>query len=184
MIDEKAIIEDGVIIKNNVTIKGNTIIKSGTVIEDNCYIENSVIESNNKIGSSNHIGPYAHIRENNVIGNNNIIGSFVEVSNSNIGSNNKIKHLAYVGNVKMGDYVNIGANVVFANYHPKKKEKNTTVVNSNSCISSNCTIIAPVNIGFNTLVGAGSVVDKDLDDNSLYIFRDKEVYKKGYYEEK
>ena len=181
MIDDSVLIEENVTIGENVTIKGNTIIKSGTIIGDNNIIENSVIEKNNIIGNDNKIGPFTHLRENNIIGNNNYLGSFVEISNSSIKDNNNIKHLTYVGNVKMGSNITVGAGVVFTNYHPKKKEKYETIVNDFASIGSNSTVVAPVVIGANSLIGAGSTVTIDIDRDSLYILRDKEVYKKDYY---
>ena len=191
-IDESASIGNGVIIHPNVVISGNTIIGDNTIIDsnsvikdsvigDNNYILSSIILSGNVIGDNNKIGPFTHIRENNIIGDNNTIGNYVEIKNSNIGSNNNIRHLAYVGDVDMGDNVNIGAGVIFANYHPKKGEKYKSIVEHGVKIGSNCTIVAPVLIGRGSMISAGSTIKNDISDNSLYISLEESVYKEGYY---
>lgn len=179
-IHPNVVIQGKTMIGDNTIIDSNTIIKS-SVIGKNNYIISSVIESGNKIGDYNNIGPFSHLRENNEIGNFNMIGSYVEIKNSKIGSFNNMKHLAYIGDVKVGNHVNFGAGVVFANYNSKKDTKNISIVLDFSSIGSNSTIISPVCIGSNSLIGAGSTVTKNIDSDSLYINRGIEIYKKDYY---
>lgn len=175
-----------VIIRGNSVIMDNSVIDSNTIIDNsvigkNNYIVSSVIDNNNYIGDNNKIGPFSHFRDNNKIGNNNVVGSYVEVSNSVIGDNNKIKHLSYIGNVIIKNNVNIGAGVVFANYHCKKKIKSESIVNDFCCIGANCTIVSPIVIGDSSMIGSGSMVLKNIDPKSLYINRNEEVYKINYY---
>lgn len=194
-ISEDAIIEEGVTIYPNVSIRGKSIIKKGTVIDSNTiitdsvvgednHIINSVIESGNTIGNHNKIGPFTHLRENNKIGDYNQIGSYVEVKESLIDSHNQIKHMAYIGNAHLGSNINVGAGVIFANYHSKKDKKEEIYLEDGVSIGSNTTLIAPLKISKNTLIGANSTVEKDIEKDSLYINRTGEVYKKNYYGEK
>ncbi len=171
-----------VIIGDNTKILGNSVIMDST-IGNNCVIESSVIDKNNIVGNSNVIGPFSHLREDNVVGNNNIIGNYMEVKASKIGNDNIMKHFGYIGNVIMGNNCNIGAGVVFANYHSMKAVKSAVVVGNKVNIGSNCTIVAPLKLGSNIMIGAGSVVTTDVDQDSLYINRGVEFYKKEYYKE-
>ena len=192
-IDSNVILGEGVVIGPNVSLRGKTIIGDNTVIDQNTiivdsvignnnYIASSVIEKNNLIGDNNKIGPFTHLKEDNTIGEYNEIGSYVEMKSSSIGNNNKMKHLAYIGNVEIDDNVNIGAGVVFANYNSKTEVKAECKVLDNASIGSNCTIVAPVTVGKNSLIGAGSVVRHDIEDDSLYFTESSEIYKKGYYQ--
>ena len=194
-IDSDVVLGDNVVIGPNVILRGKTVIGENTVVDANSiitdskigknnYITSSVIEANNSIGDNNKIGPFTHLREYNVILDFNEIGSYVEIKNSHIGNSNMIKHLSYVGNTTFGDKINIGAGVVFANYHPKTHVKEKCIVGDNASIGSNCVIVAPVKIGKNSVIGAGTTVRCDIDDDSLYMITDKEIYKKGYYGDK
>lgn len=178
-IDETVTIEDGSVIYPNVVIEGNTkigkncLIHFGTyikdsIIGDNCVIYNSFI-INSQIGNDSSVGPFAHIRSNNLIHDNVHIGSFVELKNSDIGNNSKVPHLSYVGDTKIGEKVNIGAGAVVANYDGKKKHQ--TVINNEAFIGSNTTLIAPLEIGENSLIAAGSTITDDVPDNCLAIAR-------------
>ena len=194
-IDSKVVLGDNVVIGPNVILRGKTVIGENTVIDANSiitdshigknnYIVSSVIEKNNKIGDNNKIGPFTHLREDNVILDFNEIGSYVEVKNSHIGNSNMIKHLSYIGDTTLGDKINIGAGVVFANYHPKTHVKEKCSVGDKASIGSNAVMVAPVNIGKNSVIGAGTTVRRDIDDDSLYMITDEEIYKKGYYGDK
>ncbi len=192
-IDSDVILGDNVVIGPNVSLRGktkigdNTIIDANSIITDsvigeNNYIVSSVIEASNEIGDNNKIGPFTHIRENNKIGNYNELGSYVEIKSSQIGNNNLIKHLTYIGNVIMGNNINVGAGVVFANYNSKKKTKYSTTVEDKVSIGSNCTVVAPVKIESGSFIGAGTVVRHDIKKDSLYFVNGEEIYKKGYYQ--
>jgi len=193
-IEKGVILGNNVVIGPNVVIRGktkigeNTIVDSNSIITDsiigeNNYIVASVIEKNNNIGSSNKIGPFTHLREDNKIGNYNEIGSYVEIKGSLIKDSNNIKHLSYVGNAIIGNGVNVGAGTVFANYNSKKMIKESTSIEDDVSIGSNSTLVAPVKIARNTMVGAGTIVYHEIDKDSLYFQRPKEIYKKDYYKE-
>lgn len=194
-IDRDVVIEEGAVIGPNVSLRGKTVIGADSVIDANTiikdsiigknnYIISSVIEKGNVIGDNNNIGPFTHLREDNKIGNFNEIGSYVEAKGSVLGNHNKAKHLSYLGNAILGDNINIGAGVIFANYHSKKKLKESTKIEDNVSIGSNCTIVAPVTIKKGAFIGAGTVVRKDvIEEDSLYFSTNNEVYKEKYYQE-
>ncbi len=173
-IGNDVVIGKGTIIYPNVTIRGKTVIGENNVIESNTVIVDS------KIGNDNTIGPFAHIHSNTVIGDKNIIGNFVEIKDSIINDQNKIKHLSYIGNTKMDDMVNIGAGVVMANYNPLDSQKYDTTIESKVFVGSNSSIIAPVTLKKNSLVGAGSTITDDVKENSLALARARQVEKIDY----
>lgn len=184
-IDETVMIGDGSTIYPNVVIEGNTKIGKNCLIHFGSYIKDSIIGDNcviynsfiiaSQIGRDSSIGPFSHIRANNVIKNNVHIGSFVELKNSDIGNGSKIPHLTYVGDTKMGEKVNIGAGTVIANYDGKKKHQ--TVIDDNAFIGSNTTLIAPVEIGSDSLVAAGSTITDNVPANYLAIARQRQQNK-------
>jgi len=158
-IAKKVTIEPNVNIRNNVSIKSGTKIKSfsdleGVSIDENCSI-----------------GPHARIRPYSKINKNCKIGNYVEIKNSSVGNNTSISHLTYVGDSKVGNYVNIGASCITCNYDGVRKNK--TVIGNKSFIGSNTSLIAPVKIGKNVKIGAGSVINKDIPSNKLAIRRSK-----------
>lgn len=185
-------IGDQVKIGKNVTIYENNHIEGKTTIGDNCtlmpgnFICDSIIEMGCTVFSSviesSHvkscckIGPFAHLRPCCVIGNGCKIGNFVEIKNSRIGCANKISHLAYVGDVDMGDNCNVGCGVIFANYNGK--EKNRTIVGDQVFIGSNSNIIAPLKIESNSFIAAGTTVTKDVGQWDFVIGRAREEIKK------
>ena len=117
------------------------------------------------------IGPYARIRPNSKIGENVKIGNYVEVKNSIIGNNCSISHLSYVGDSSFGKNINVGAGTVTCNYDGKKKQK--TIVEDGVFIGSNSSLIAPIKIGKNSTIGAGSVITDNIPPNSLALERSK-----------
>lgn len=157
VVKKGSIIEPFVIIKPGVVIHKNVIIKSHTVLEK-CNIKNH-----------SSIGPSARIRPNTKIGKNVKIGNFVEIKNSIIDDNTSISHLSYVGDSQIGKNVNIGAGTITCNYDGKNKNK--TIIYDNVFIGSNSSLIAPLKIGENSTVGAGSVITKDIPSNHLAIER-------------
>ena len=165
IIKQGSIIEPFVVIKPGVVIKENVLIKSHTVLEK-CII--------NRDSS---IGPNARIRPDSKIGENVKIGNYVEIKNSTIGNNSSISHLSYIGDTNLGKNVNIGAGTITCNYNGKKKNK--TVIENKVFIGSNCSLIAPVKIGANSTIGAGSVITKDIPKNHLAIERSElKIFKK------
>ena len=117
------------------------------------------------------IGPHARIRPYSIINKNCKIGNYVEIKNSSIGQSTSISHLTYIGDSKIGKKVNIGAGCITCNYDGVKKSK--TIIGNNSFIGSNTSLIAPVKIGNNVKIGAGSVINKDISANKLAIRRSK-----------
>ncbi|MBQ3469276.1 MAG: thymidine phosphorylase [Bacilli bacterium] len=191
-IEEGVVLGEGVIIFPNVSIVGRTVIGDNTIIDSNSmiknsiigednYISNSIIEDNNIIGDNNRIGPYAHIREDNVIGSDNHFGNSVEIKKSQIGNSNYFKHFSYIGDAIIGNNVNVGAGVVFANYNSKKNTKETSNVEDGASIGANSVIVAPVVIEKDSVIGAGTVVDKKVSSDSLILARRDNIYKEKYY---
>ena len=158
-------------ISNNCKIGPNTFIKD-TIVNENCEIINSTI-FNSKIMDHVNIGPYSHIRPNCEISSFSKIGNFVEIKNSQLDEKVKVNHLSYIGDSKVGKYTNIGAGTITANFDGKKKHP--TKIGKNSSIGANTVLIAPINIGDSVTTGAGSVITKDSQNNSLAIARSKQV---------
>lgn len=154
-------IYDNVKIGVDTVIHPNTIIKSGVVIGENCEI-----------------GPNAYIREGCNIANNVKIGSFVEVKKANIGKGTKVPHLSYMGDCEIGEKTNIGCGTITCNYDGFKKSK--TKIGSNAFVGSNVNFIAPVDVGDNTLIAAGSTITDDVPSDSLSIARQRQTNKEGW----
>ncbi len=175
-------IEQGCEIKGNTTIGNGCTIKGGSLIEDCTILDGVTIDRSHlvgaEIGENCNIGPFARIRPKTWLGQGVKIGNFVEVKNSRLEKGVKVSHLAYVGDAEVGENTNVGCGVVFANYDGKTKNK--TVVGKNCFIGSNSTLIAPLNIGDGVLVGAGSVVTKDVKESSLVIARSIQTEKEGW----
>ena len=153
-------IEPYVVIASKVKIGNDVVIHSFS------HIEGAIIK--NKVS----IGPYARIRPGTVLENNSKIGNFVETKNSIINKNSKINHLSYVGDTTIEEDVNIGAGTITCNYDGIKKNK--TLIKKGSFIGSNSSLVAPVIVGKNSIIGAGSVITKDVPDNTLALTRAKQ----------
>ncbi|MDC0905480.1 bifunctional UDP-N-acetylglucosamine diphosphorylase/glucosamine-1-phosphate N-acetyltransferase GlmU [Gammaproteobacteria bacterium] len=176
-IDVNVILEGKIILGENVTIKSNVILCDVT-IGDNSVIEAFSHLSSAIVGSNCSIGPYARLREGSEIGNNAKIGNFVETKKTRLGEGAKANHLAYLGDADIGDNANIGAGTITCNYDGTNKHK--TTVGENSFIGTNSSLVAPVNIGKGAYVGAGSVITKDVPDESLAVARGKQVIKEDW----
>ena len=168
-IEADSIIEPGTIVKSNSIIKSNCIIGPNTEIfnssiEKNTIIKKSVI-SDSQIGSEVNIGPYSHVRQNSNISNKVHVGTNVEIKKSKIDSGSKLGHFCYIGDSIIEKNVNIGAGTVTCNFDGKEKQK--TNISSNVFIGSGTMIVAPVKIGKNAVIGAGSVVTKDVANDQL-----------------
>ena len=154
---KNVIIEPYVVIGPNVIIGNNVIIKSFS------HIEKAIIKNNIEIG------PFARIRPDSTIDDNSKIGNFVEIKKSYIGKNSKINHLSYVGDTKIGKKVNLGAGTITCNYDGKKKSK--TIIEDNVFVGSNTSLVAPIKIGSNSIIGAGSAITKNVGSNKLSLTR-------------
>ena len=167
--------ENGVTIEdtNNTYIYDDVEIGTDTVIHPNTTIKSGVV-----IGKNCEIGPNAYIREGCNIADNVKIGSFVEVKKANIGEGTKVPHLSYMGDCEIGTKVNIGCGSITCNYDGFKKSK--TVIGDNSFVGSNVNFIAPVNIGDNTIIAAGSTITDDVPSDSLSIARERQINKENW----
>ncbi len=160
-----------IIVHPNVVFGKNVVIDSFVEIKSFSHIEESRI----KKGSI--IGPFARIRDGTIIGENSKIGNFVEIKKSNLSKKVKVNHLSYVGDTEIGSLTNIGAGTITCNYDGKNKNK--TKIGKNTFVGSNSTIIAPIKIGDNVTMGAGSVFNKDIPNNNLSIGRAYQINKKN-----
>ena len=165
-IGKNVIIEPYVVIGKKVKIGSNVIIKSFSHLES-CRIENKV-----------EIGPYARIRPNTILKEGSKIGNFVEVKKSTVGKKSKVNHLSYIGDSQIGKSVNIGAGTITCNYDGFKKSK--TKIKDNVFIGSNSSLVAPVTINKKSIVGAGSVITKNVKEKSLALTRPKQMEVKNY----
>ena len=159
-------IEPYVVIGSKVKIGNNVVIKSFSHLES-CKIENKV-----------EIGPYARIRPNTILKEGSKVGNFVEIKKSTVGNKSKINHLSYVGDSDIGQMVNIGAGTITCNYDGVKKSK--TIIRDKVFIGSNSSLVAPVKIDKESIVGAGSVITKNVRKKSLALTRSVQVEIKNY----
>ena len=165
-IGKNVIIEPYVVIGLKVKIGNNVTIKSFSHLE-NCKIENKV-----------DIGPYARIRPGAILKSGSKIGNFVEIKKSTLGNNSKVNHLTYIGDSEIGKSVNIGAGTITCNYDGIKKSK--TKIKDNVFIGSNSSLVAPLTIGEDSVVGAGSVITKNVKKKSLALTRSLQTEIKNY----
>lgn len=178
-IDLDVNIERGACIRPRVTLSGKTVIHKNALISENSHIINSTICKNtivlssyiidSKVGENSSVGPYAVIKNNSNIGNNCRIGDFVEIKNSILKDNVKSAHLTYVGDALVGNNVNLGCGTVFCNYDGKQKHR--TTVGDNVFVGANTNLIAPIIIGSDSFIAAGTTVTKNLQPNSFCISR-------------
>ena len=159
-------IEPYVVIGSKVKIGNNVIIKSFSHLES-CKIENKV-----------EIGPYARIRPSTILKEGSKIGNFVEIKKSTLGNNSKVNHLSYVGDAQIGKSVNIGAGTITCNYDGVKKSN--TKIKDKVFIGSNSSLVAPVTLNEDSIVGAGSVITKNVKKKSLAITRTPQLEVKNY----
>ena len=177
----------------NVILEGDVALGDNVSIGPNCIIKNTSIGSNTKIDAFSHIdgskvgdgciiGPYARLREGSQIESSAKVGNFVETKNSVLGVGSKANHFTYLGDTEVGKNSNIGAGTITCNYDGKDKHK--TTIGDESFIGSNAALVAPVTIGSNATVAAGSVITKDVPDNALGIERSKQDNKDNWSKKK
>ena len=165
-IGKNVIIEPYVVIGPRVKIGNKVTIKSFSHLE-NCEIEDKV-----------DIGPYARIRPGAVLKSGSKIGNFVEIKKSTLGKNSKVSHLTYIGDSEIGKSVNIGAGTITCNYDGVKKSR--TKIKDNVFIGSNSSLIAPLTIEEGSVIGAGSVITKNVKKKSLALTRSLQTEIKNY----
>ena len=161
-----------VVINPYVVIGKKTKIGNNVEILSFTHIENATLEANVNVG------PVSRIRPGSFLSQGSTIGNFVEVKKSKIGKNSKIPHLSYVGDTFIGKNVNVGAGTITCNYDGKKKNK--TKILDGAFIGSNTALVAPVKIGKRSIVGAGSVITKNVKDKSLALTRANQIEVKNY----
>jgi len=171
-IDINVIFEGANKIGSNVKIGANCIIKNSSIADFVEILPNSLIEDA-IIGSYCRIGPFARIRPETELADHVHIGNFVEIKKSNIASGSKINHLSYVGDSDVGSNVNIGAGTITCNYDGANKFK--TIIGDGAFIGSDTQLVAPVKIGKNATIGAGSTITKDAPDEQLTLSRVKQT---------
>ena len=165
-IGKNVTIEPYVVIGKNVKIGNNVIIKSFSHLES-CKIENKV-----------EVGPYARIRPDTILKEGSKIGNFVEIKKSTVGKKSKINHLSYIGDSEIGKSVNIGAGTITCNYDGVKKSK--TKIKDNVFVGSNSSLVAPLTIEKESIIGAGSVITKSVKKKSLALTRSLQTEIKNY----
>ena len=165
-IGKNVTIEPYVVIGSKVKIGNNVTIKSFSHLE-NCKIENKV-----------EIGPYARIRPGSSLKEGSKIGNFVEIKKSTLGKKSKVNHLTYIGDTSIGKSVNVGAGTITCNYDGVKKYK--TKIKDNVFIGSNSSLVAPITLADNSIIGAGSVITRNVSKKSLALTRSQQLEVKNY----
>ncbi len=190
-IDDEVELAPNVVIEPHSHLRGNTKVGSGTtigpssmltnsMIGENCHVQFSVIEDS-QVADHCRIGPFARIRGESMVGEKCRIGNFVELKNAKVGDRTNAAHLSYLGDATLGEQVNIGAGTITANYDGFKKHQ--TVIGDRSKTGANSVLIAPINIGDNVNIAAGSIIVDDVEANALAIARAKQVVKSDYYDQ-
>ena len=165
-------------IGKNVTIDPYVVIASKVKIGNNVKINSFSHLENCKIENNVKIGPYARIRPGTILQAGSRVGNFVEIKKSNVGKKSKINHLSYIGDSTLGNSVNIGAGTITCNYDGFNKNK--TKIKNNVFIGSNSSLVAPVTVSENSIVGAGSVITRNVKKNSLALTRSSQIEVKNY----
>ncbi len=187
-IDDTVQLQPDVIIEPQTHLRGQTVIQSGSRIGPGSLIEDSVIGenvtvlysvvANSRVKAHTRIGPYAHLRGEVQVGENCRIGNFVELKQSTLGDRTNAAHLSYIGNATVGERVNIGAGTITANYDGV--HKHPTQIGDRSKTGSNSVLVAPITLGADVTVAAGSTVTADVPDDSLVVARAHQVVKPGW----
>ena len=162
----------------NVTIEPYVVFGPKVKIGDNSYIKSFSHVEGTKIEKNVVVGPYARLRPGTVLKDNSKIGNFVETKKSNISQNSKVNHLSYIGDASIGKNSNIGAGTITCNYDGVKKSK--TKISDNVFIGSNSSLVAPIKIDRDSVVGAGSVITKNVKRRSLALTRSSQIEIKNY----
>lgn len=187
VIEESVAIGAGTRISPNVTLRGNTsvgkecVLTGGTVLE-NCSVgDRTVIRSSEcfdaQIGSGVSIGPFAHLRPGTVLGDRVHVGNFVEIKNSSVGEGTAVAHLTYVGDSDVGRHVNFGCGCVTVNYDGEHKHR--CRIGDYAFIGCNANLIAPVEVGEQAFIAAGSTITDGVEDGGFAIARARQVNKPG-----
>lgn len=191
-IGSEVVIGEDVIIGPNVSITGNTVIGDDVVIGPNSIIKDSVIGAgttilssiilDSRMGTECNIGPFAYLRPDNKLDDKVKVGDFVELKKTKVGKGSKIPHHSYIGDSVVGEKVNIGAGTITCNYDGEHKYQ--TIIEDGAFIGSNSNLVAPVTIGKEAYVGAGSTIVKDVPKKALALARGKQTVKENWNKKK
>ena len=162
----------------NVTIEPYVVIGPKVKIGDNSHIKSISHLEGTKIEKNVVVGPYARLRTGTILKKNTKIGNFVETKKSSISENSKVNHLSYIGDTSIGKNSNIGAGTITCNYDGTKKNK--TKISNNVFVGSNSSLVAPLRIDEGSIVGAGSVITKNVKKKSLALTRASQIEVKNY----
>lgn len=186
-IDKNAVVEEGATVFPNNYIGAGSVIKAGAVLRPNNIIEGSIIEGGAVVtasvlegafvGAGAQVGPFCYMRKGAKVSAGCKAGDFVEIKNASLGEGSKASHLAYIGDADIGRECNVGCGVIFVNYDGKHKHRST--VGDRAFIGSNSNIIAPVNIGDDAYIAAGTTITEDIPPAALVIGRSRQVVKEG-----
>ena len=175
---ETIFLSNDTIFGKNVTVEPYVVFGPKVKIGDNSYIKSFSHIEGTEIKKNVIVGPYARLRSGTILDNNTKIGNFVETKKTNIGTNSKVNHLSYIGDTTIGKNSNIGAGTITCNYDGVKKYK--TKISDNVFVGSNTSLVAPVKLDKNSIVGAGSVITKNVKKNTLAITRTNQMEVKNY----
>lgn len=175
-------VEEDVELEGSVTVQGESHLGTGVTVRGDTFIVDSEVGSgsfvdrstikSSRIGSDVTVGPYTHVRPDCEVGDGVRLGNFVELKKTQVGTHSKIPHLSYVGNAEIGCEVNIGAGTIFCNYDGENKYR--TTIRDGAFVGSNVEIVAPVTIGENVTLAAGSTITEDVPDESLGVGRSRQ----------
>ena len=165
-------------IGKNVTIDPYVVIGEKVKIQNNVKIFSFSHLEKVKIENNVNIGPYARLRPGTILKSGTRVGNFVEIKKSIIGRSSKVNHLSYIGDSNLGSKVNIGAGTITCNFNGIKKNK--TKIKDNAFIGSNTSLVAPITINENSIIGAGSVITKKVNKKSLALSRSPQIEIKNY----
>ncbi len=191
---DRTVVESDVIIGEGTIVYAGNLLQGKTLIGKNCELlpnnrmknaivgDETTLESSVlldcKVGSHTTVGPYAYVRPKSDIGDGCRIGDFVEIKNSRIDDGTKVSHLTYVGDSDLGKGINLGCGVVFVNYDGKTKNRST--VDDHAFIGCNCNLVAPVHVGENAYIAAGSTVVEDVPSDAMMVARSRAVIKEEW----
>ena len=162
----------------NVTLEPYVVIGSKVKVGDNVFIKSFTHIEGTKIEKNVVVGPYARLRTGTILKENVKVGNFVETKKSSINKNSKVSHLSYVGDTSIGKNSNIGAGTITCNYDGKSKFR--TTIADNVFVGSNSSLVAPVKLESDSVIGAGSVITKNVKKKSLALTRSNQLEIKNY----
>ena len=181
-VGEDTVLEPGTILRGTTTVGSGCVIGPDTELVDTHVGDSAHIHRTYahecRVGDGAEIGPYVHLRPGTELAENVKVGNFVEVKNSAVGTGSKLPHLSYIGDTDMGAHVNIGCGTITVNYNGKIKQR--TTVRDGAFVGCNSNLVAPVEIGREAYIGAGSTITKDVPARALAVGRAKQFVKEGW----